>query len=55
MEELIKDLEDKGYEIVVGWRKKVRKKTISESLKKLEESGDEKKICKNISYVLQYF
>ena len=54
MEELIKDLEDKGYEIVVGWREKERKKTISESLKKLEESGDEKKIRYAKTLVMYY-
>ena len=44
MEELLKELEDKGCEVVVGWKEKERKKTISEAMKKLKESNDEKKI-----------
>ena len=44
MEELLKFLEYEGCEFVVGWKKKERKKTMSEAMKKLKESGDEKKI-----------
>ena len=44
MEELIKFLKDEGYEFVVGWKEKERKKTMSEAMKKLKESGDEKNI-----------
>ena len=44
MEELLKELEDKGCEVVVGWKEKERKKIMSEAMKKLKESNDEKKI-----------
>ena len=44
MEELLKELGDKGCEVVVGWREKERKKNMSEAMKKLKESGDENKI-----------
>ena len=44
MEELLKELEDEGFEVVVGWKEKERKKTMSEEMKKLKESNDEKKI-----------
>ena len=44
MEELLKELGDKGCEVVVGWREKERKKIMSEAMKKLKESGDENKI-----------
>ena len=44
MEELLKELEDEGFEVVVGWKEKERKKTMSEAMKKLKESNDEKKI-----------
>lgn len=44
MEELLKELEDKGCEVVVGWKEKERKKTMSEAMKKLKASGDENKI-----------
>ena len=42
MEELLKEFEDMGCEVVVGWKEK--KKIMSEAMKKLKESGDEKKI-----------
>ena len=44
MEELIKELEVEGCEVVVGWHEKERKKVMSEAMKKLRESGDENKI-----------
>ena len=44
MEELLKELEDEGFEVVVGWKEEERKKTMSEEMKKLKESNDEKKI-----------
>ena len=44
MEDLLKGFEDMGYEVKVGWKEKQRKKTMSESMKKLKESNDEKKI-----------
>ena len=44
MEELLKELEDQGCEVVVGWREKERKNVMSESMKKIKESGDENKI-----------
>ena len=37
MEELLKELEDEGFEVVVGWKEKERKKTMSEAMKKLRE------------------
>ena len=44
MEELLKELEDRGFKVEVGWKEKARKKTLSELMKKLKESNDEKKI-----------
>ena len=44
MEELLKELEDMGCEVKVGWKEKERKKTMSEAMKKLKESGDDEKI-----------
>ena len=44
MEELLKEFEDQGCEVVVGWREKERKKVMSESMKKITESSDENKI-----------
>ena len=44
MEDLLKGFEDMGYEVKVGWKEKQRKKTMSEAMKKLRESGDENKI-----------
>ena len=44
MEEILKELEDQGCEVVVGWREKERKKVMSESMKKIKTDGDEKKI-----------
>ena len=44
MEELLKEFEDQGFEVVVGCREKERKQVMSESMKKLKESGDENKI-----------
>ena len=44
MEDLLKHFEDMGCKVVVGWKEKERKKTMSEAIKKLKESGDENKI-----------
>ena len=44
MEELLKEFEHNGIKVVVGWKEKERKKTMSEAMKKLKESGDENKI-----------
>ena len=44
MEDLLKGFEDMGYEVKVGWKEKERKKTMSETMKKLKESGDDDKI-----------
>ena len=44
MEELLKFLEDEGCEFEVGWKEKERKKTMSEAMKKIKETGDENKI-----------
>ena len=44
MEDLLKQFEDMGCKVVVGWKEKERKKTMSEAMKKLKESGDENKI-----------
>ena len=44
MEELLKEFEDNGIKVVVGWKEKERKKTMSEAMKKLKESGDKNKI-----------
>ena len=44
MEDLLKQFENMGCEVVVGWKEKERKKIMSEAMKKLKESNDEKKI-----------
>ena len=44
MEGLLKDFEDAGYEVKIGCREKERKKTMSEAIKKIKDSGDENKI-----------
>ena len=44
MEEILKEFEDSGIKVVVGWKEKQRKKDMSGAIKKLKESGDEKKI-----------
>ena len=44
MEGLLKYFEDKGCEVKVVCDDKERKKTMSEAMKKLKESGDENKI-----------
>ena len=44
MEDLLKQFEDMGCKVVVGQKEKERKKTMSEAMKKLKESGDENKI-----------
>ena len=44
MEEIIKFLKDEGCEFVVGWKERERVKTISEAIKKLRNTHDEKKI-----------
>ena len=54
MEELLKEFEDMGYEVKVGWKEKERKKTISEAMKKLKASGDEKKV-KLVKTLARYY
>ena len=44
MDALLKEFEDMGCKVEVGWKEKRRKKTIVESIKKLKDSGDEDKI-----------
>ena len=44
MDALLKEFEDMGCKVEVGWKEKRRKKTIVESIKKLKDSGDENKI-----------
>ena len=44
MEDLFKQFEDMGCKVEVGCQEKRRKKTIFESIKKLNESGDDDKI-----------
>ena len=44
MDTLLKEFEDMGFKVEVGWKEKRRKKTIVESIKKLKDSGDENKI-----------
>ena len=44
MEEILKEFEDSGIKVVVGWKEKQRKKDMRGAIKKLKESGDEKKI-----------
>ena len=44
MDALLKEFEDMGCKVEVGWKEKRRKKTIAESIKKLKDSGDENKI-----------
>ena len=44
MEDLLKQFEDMGCKVEVGYREKNRKKTIIAALRKLKESGDDVKI-----------
>ena len=44
MDALLKEFEDMGCKVEVGWKEKRRKKTIVESIKKLKESGDDDRI-----------
>ena len=44
MDGLLKEFEDNGIKVVVGWKEKERKKTILSALRKLKESGDEVKL-----------
>ena len=55
MESLLKDFEDMGYEVKVGWKEKQRKKDMSVAIKKLKDLGDENKInyVKKLSRYLQ--
>ena len=48
MAELFKELEDKGCEIIVGFREKERIKTIRDSLRKIEEDNDKLKYVKTL-------
>ena len=44
MDTLLKEFEDMGCKVEVGWKEKNRKKNILSSLRKLKESGDDVKI-----------
>ena len=44
MDGLLKEFEDMGFKVEVGWKEKNRKKNILSSLRKLKESGDDVKI-----------
>ena len=44
MDKLLKEFEDVGCEVEVGYREKNRKKNILTALRKLKESGDEVKL-----------
>ena len=44
MESLLKDFEDMGYEVKVGWKEKQRKKDMSVAIKKLKDLGDDDRI-----------
>ena len=44
MDGLLKEFEDMGFKVEVGWKEKNRKKVILSSLRKLKESGDDVKI-----------
>ena len=44
MDTLLKEFEDMGYKVEVGWKEKRRKKIIISALRKLNESGDDVKI-----------
>ena len=44
MDTLLKELENMGFQVEVGYREKKRKKNILSSLRKLKESGDEVKL-----------
>ena len=44
MDEILKEFEDNGIKVEVGWKEKERKKTILAALRKLKESGDEVKL-----------
>ena len=36
MEQLLKEFEDKGYKVIVGWKEKERIKNIRKSIKKIK-------------------
>ena len=44
MDELLKEFEDNGITVEVGWKEKNRKKIILAALRKLRENGDEDKL-----------
>ena len=44
MDGLLKEFEDNGIKVVVGFREKERKKNILKALRKLKESGDDVKV-----------
>ena len=46
MNAIFKSLEDEGYEfeVEVGWKEKDRRKSMSNAIKKIKESGDDKNI-----------
>ena len=44
MEELLNILEEGNFKVVVGWKERERVKTMSEAIKKIKDTHDEKKI-----------
>ena len=55
MEDIIKYFEGEGYEVIIGWKDKERKKIIGEAIKKLKKTGDENKIKYAKELVRYYF
>ena len=57
MEELIRHLKDEGYNFVVGYREKERRKITGEAIDKLKKTNDEKKIklAKRLSWYYYNF
>ena len=54
MDGLLKEFEDMGFEVEVGWKEKNRKKTIIAALRKLKESGDDVKY-KYVKTLYRYY
>ena len=44
MESLLKEFEDMGFKVEVGWKEKQRKKDMSVAIKKLKDLGDDDRI-----------
>ena len=54
MENILQELEDEGYEIIVNFREKERKKIIRDSLKKIKENGNDSEI-KYIKFLSRFY